>query len=153
MQLRLLLSIMVAACAATAQKYDGPRPPKPDVPYIKHADRLLATEVVEAKTEKKKDDTVYIVAGANSPTRTPLAAPVLLFVSGKLNPENLQLFKMESKNGQRELVVSKSGEPILVEVARLDGALSKIEPNNGLDPGEYALLVSGTNQAFCFAVF
>ena len=36
---------------------------------------------------------------------------------------------------------------------QLGGALYKIEPYNGLDPGEYALLASGTNQVFCFAVF
>ncbi len=153
MLLRVLLSTIVAACAANAQGYDGPRPPKPDLPYIKHADRLLATEAVEARTEKKKDDTVYIVDGANSPTRTPLAAPILLFVSGKIDPQNLQLFKMESKNGHREFVVHRTAEPILVEVTKLEGLLSKIEPNNGLDPGEYALLASGSNQVFCFAVF
>jgi hypothetical protein len=153
MSLRVLLSIIVAACAATAQKYDGPRPPKPDLPYLKHAGTLVPTESVEAKAQKKKDDTLYSVDGANSPARTPLAAPILLLESAKINPESLQLFKMESKNGHREFAVQKSGEPILLVVTKLDGALSKIEPNNGLDPGEYALLSSGSNQVFCFAVF
>jgi len=115
MSLRVFLSIMVAACAATAQKYDGPKPPKPDLPYIKHADKLLATEAIEAKTQKKKDDTLYTVDGANSSAKTPLAAPVLLFESAKINPANLQLFRMESKDGHREFVVRASDEPIRIE--------------------------------------
>jgi hypothetical protein len=153
MPLKVLLPIMVVACAATAQKYDGPRPPKPDLPYLKHAETLLPTESVEAKSEKKKDDTRYTIEGANSPAKTPLAAPILLFVSGKINPESLQLFRLESKNGHRELDVQKSGEPILLVVTKLDGGLSRLEPNNGLDDGEYALLAGGSNQVFCFAVF
>jgi hypothetical protein len=153
MSLRLFLTIMIAACAATAQKYDGPKPPKPDLPYIKHADTLLATEAVEAKVQKKKDDTLYTVDGANSPAKTPLAAPILLFQSGKINPENLQLFRMESKDGHRELNLQKSGEPIRIEVTKLGDTLSRIEPYNGLDPGEYALVAGGSNQMFCFAVF
>ena len=153
MSLRVFLSIVVAACAATAQKYDGPKPPKPDLPYIKHAETLLPTEAVEAKTQKKKDDTLYIVDGANSPAKTPLAAPILLFENGKINPENLQLFRIESKEGHRELDLQKNGEPIRIEVTKLGDTLSKIEPDDGLDPGEYALLASGSNQVFCFAVF
>ncbi|HEY1217414.1 MAG: hypothetical protein ABSE42_17100 [Bryobacteraceae bacterium] len=153
MSLRLFLTIMIGTCAATAQKYDGPKPPKPDLPYIKHADTLLATEAVEAKVQKKKDDTLYTVDGANSPAKTPLAAPILLFQSGKINPENLQLFRMESKDGHRELNLQKSGEPIRIEVTKLGDTLSRIEPYNGLDPGEYALVAGGSNQMFCFAVF
>lgn len=144
---------MVAACAATAQKYDGPKPPKPDLPYLKHASTLLATEAVAAKTQKKRDETLYTVDGANSPARTPLAAPIFLFDSGKINPANLLLFQLESKNGHREFVVRSTAEPIRIEVAPLGGTLYKIESYNGLDPGEYALLASDSNQVFCFAVF
>ncbi len=151
--MRLLLSIMVAACAATAQKYDWPKPPKPDLPYLKHASTLLPTEAVATKTQKKRDETLYTVDGANSPARTPLAAPIFLFDSGKINPANLLLFQLESKNGHREFVVRSTEEPIRIEVAPLGGTLYKIEPYNGLDPGEYALLASDSNQVFCFAVF
>jgi hypothetical protein len=151
--MRVLASIIIAACAATAQKYDGPKPPKPDLPYLKHANTLLPTEAATAKTEKKKNDTVYTVDGGNSPVKTPLAAPILLFQSGKINPENLELFQMESKGGHREFTMKGSGEPIRIEVTKLGDTLSKIEPYNGLDPGEYALLVGGSNQLFCFAVF
>jgi len=151
--MRVLASIVIAVCAGAAQPYDGPKPPKPDLPYIKHADNLLATEAVQAKTEKKKNETVYTVDGANSPVKTPLAAPILLFQIGKINPESLELFRMESKGGHREFTVRGSGEALRVDVTKLGDTLSKIEPYDGLDPGEYALLVNGSNQLFCFAVF
>jgi hypothetical protein len=153
MSTRLLLFILIAACAATGQKYDGPKPPKPDLPYLKHATTLLPTEAVEAKTQKKKDDTLYTVDGANSHAKTPLAAPIFLFDSGKINPANLLLFQLESKNGHREFVVRSSDEPIRIEVTPLGGTLYKIESYNGLDPGEYALLTGDSNRVFCFAVF
>jgi hypothetical protein len=60
---------------------------------------------------------------------------------------------MESKDGHRELNLQKSGEPIRIEVTKLGDTLSRIEPYNGLDPGEYALVAGGSNQMFCFAVF
>ena len=102
-----LLVAVAVVCAAFAQKYDGPRPPKPDVPFLKHADNLVATEVAQAKEDKRKDDTVYTVEGANSPAKTPLAEPIFLFQSEKLLPDKLQLFKLDSKNGHREIVFSK----------------------------------------------
>src|SRR6266545_4036702 len=102
----LLLPLM-AACLLPAQKYTGPRPAKPDVPYLVHADNLVATEVAEAKEEKRKDDLLYVVAGAASPVKTPLAAPILLMQAEKLQPERLQLFKLDSKGGQREILFSR----------------------------------------------
>src|SRR5690349_4675765 len=103
-RLMLLLSALAAVCLS--QKYDGPRPAKPDIPYLKHADTLLATEVVEATEEKRKDDIPYVVSGPSSPVKTPLASPVLLFQSDKIGPEKLQLFKLEPKNGRREILFS-----------------------------------------------
>jgi len=153
MLLRMLLSIVVVACAATAQRYDGPRPPKPDLPYIRHAETLVPTEAAEAKAEKKKDDTRYTIDGANSAAKTPLAAPIFIMQSGRVVPESLQLFKLESKDGHREFALSKNGEPMLIKITKLDGGLSRFEPDDGLEPGEYALLVGGSNQVFCFAVF
>ena len=70
-----------------AQKYSGPRPAKPDIPYLVHADTLVDTEVTEAKEEKKKDDITYAVAGASSPAKTPLAGPVFIFEADKLAAE------------------------------------------------------------------
>jgi hypothetical protein len=150
------LVAVAAVCAAFAQKYDGPRPPKPDVPYLKHADNLVATEVAQAKEEKRKDDTVYTIEGANSSAKTPLAEPIFVFQSVKLLPDKLQLFKLEIKNGHREIAFSKKKgpEPIRVEVTRLSSDnLYKLEVDEQLAAGEYSLSPEGSNQVFCFSVF
>jgi len=153
----LLLPLM-AACLLPAQKYTGPRPAKPDVPYLVHADNLVATEVAEAKEEKRKDDLLYVVAGAASPVKTPLAAPILLMQAEKLQPERLQLFKLDSKGGQREILFSRkkrqTAKPLIITVNRVSSDnLYKIEVNQSLENGEYSLSPDGSNQVFCFAVY
>ncbi|MCX6638717.1 MAG: hypothetical protein NT090_26990 [Acidobacteria bacterium] len=85
--LRALVLPFIALSLAAAQKYQGPRPPKPDLPYLLHASRLVETEVAEAREEKRKDDTVYVISGASSPARTPLAEPILLVETEKLQEE------------------------------------------------------------------
>ena len=120
--MRLLAVLLMIASAAWSQKYTGPRPPKADVPYLKHAENLIPTEASEAKEEKgKKDDITYAVAGAASPVKTPLASPIFLLLSEKLSPESLQLFRLESRNGRRELIVSpkKPGKAIRVTEPKL----------------------------------
>jgi len=153
---RLVWLSFAAALAASAQKYDGPRPPKPDLPYLKHADNLIPTEAVTAKEEKKKDDTTYIVDGASSSARTPLASPIFLMQAGSVAPDRLQLFKFDVKGGQRQLFfpARKPPQAIRIVVTRLspDG-LWKIEVSDSLEPGEYSLSPEGSNQAFCFQVF
>src|SRR6266516_3247431 len=102
--LPLLFAVVVAAAAQT---YNGPRPEKPDLPYLKHADQLVPTEATEAKEEKgKKEEITYVVAGAASTARTPLASPVFLLQSDKLAAGSLQLYRLESRNGRREVVAS-----------------------------------------------
>jgi hypothetical protein len=128
----------------------------PDLPYLKHADNLVATEAVEAKEETRKDDTIYTFDGAASPARTPLAEPIFLFVSAKIVPDKLQLYKLESKNGHREILFhrKKAANPIRMEVTRLTGDnLYKLEVEEELMPGEYSLSPEGSNQAFCFEVY
>ena len=93
-----------------AQKYSGPRPEKPDVPYLLHADTLVAVEVAEAKEVKKKDDITYTVDGASSSAKTPLAGPVFLFQEGQLSAEKLALYKFDVKNGHREVFFSHKGK-------------------------------------------
>ena len=150
--------LLAVALAAFAQKYTGPRPPKPDVPYLKHAADLIPAESTEAREEhgKKKDDVVYAIAGLNSPVRTPLAAPIFLFQSDKLAPDRLQLFKLESRNGRREILFGPKKQPqaILMKVMRLDSAnLYRIEVDESLEPGEYSITPKDSNQVFCFQVF
>lgn len=153
---RIVWLAVAVAVAASAQKYDGPVPPKPDLPYLKHADNLIPTESVVAKAEKKKDDTTYVIAGANSSARTPLASPIFLMKSVNIEPKNLQLFKFEIKNGRRELFfpAKKPPQAIRIVVTKLSSdGVWKIEVDESLEPGEYSLSPDGTDQAFCFEVF
>jgi hypothetical protein len=153
---RIVLILVAGVCAALAQKYAGPRPPKPDIPYLKHADNLVATEVVQAKESKEKEDTLYTIEGANSPARTPLAEPIFLFQSNKLQPGKLQLFKLEENSGHREILFGKNKSPMSfrMEVTRLTSDnLYKLEVDEELMPAEYTLGTSGSDLLFCFQVF
>ena len=151
-----LIGILFLAVAG-AQKYSGPRPSKPDVPYVIHADNLVETEVAEAKEEKRKDDMAYIVPGAESPAKTPLAGPIFVMQADKLTPEKLQLYRFEVKNGHREVFFSKKGKgsarPRRINVSSLGGGLYKIETGESLENGEYGLSPDGSNQVFCFQVY
>ena len=155
MVLRILLVAAAAVFAASAQKYTGPLPAKPDLPYLKHASDLLPTEMTEAKEEKKKDDTTYVIAGANSPVKTPLASPSFLIQQDKLIAEHIGLYKLEVKNGHREVTASpkKPLKGIRTIVTKLAGNVYKIEVDETLEPGEYSLSPENSNQVFCFAVF
>jgi hypothetical protein len=148
--------LVTGICVAIGQKYDGPRPPQSDVPYLKHADNLIATEVAQAQESKRKEETLYTVEGANSPARTPLAEPIFLLQSAKLQADKLQLFKLDTRNGHREILFGKKKgpKPIRVEVTRLSSDnLYRVEVEEQLAPGEYALSPEGSNQVFCFQVF
>ena len=154
---RTVFAIFAVALAASAQpKYDGPRPPKPDLPYLKHASDLIPTEAVTAKEEKKKEDVTYVIDGAASSVKTPLASPTFIMLAGTLSPEKLQLFKFDVKNGRRQLFApaKKPLQPIRIVVTKLttDG-IWKIEVDESLEPGQYSLSPDGSIQAFCFEVF
>jgi hypothetical protein len=158
----LLLVALGCVCSGLAsaeeEKYSGPRPPKPDLPYLMHADTLIPTEAGEAREEHHgKSDAIYIISGAASPARTPLAEPIFVFESDKISAESLQLFRLEVKNGNREVVMGKkkSGRPLHVTVKPLGGRLYRIEVNEGLglETGEYSLSPESSNSVFCFAVY
>lgn len=153
---RLALLLLALCLALSAQsKYTGPRPPKPDLPYLKHASNLVATESGTAREEKKKDDITYVVEGAASPARTPLASPILLVEIDKLDINKLGLYKLESRNGRRELLATpkRPPKPIRIEVDRIAERLYKIEVGDSLEAGEYSLSPEGSNQVFCFQVY
>lgn len=152
---RLAPLFVAALCAAFAQSnYTGPRPPKPDLPYLKHASNLLATDASEAKEQKQKNDTTYIVEGTAAKAETPLASPIFLFLADKIEPEKFGLYKFDVKGGHREIVFGPKKQPkaIRLEVTRLDKGLYRIEADETLDPGEYSLSPEGSNQVFCFRV-
>jgi len=154
---QLPVILFLTAVSGAAQKYTGPRPAKPDVPYLLHATTLLETEVAEAKEEKAKDEIRYVVSGAASSARTPLASPVFVIQAEKIVPEKLQLYKLAVKAGQREITFSRkkkdSGRPFRFEISRLDDRLYRIEVDESLELGEYSLTPDGTNQVFCFQVY
>ena len=158
--MRVLLIALVSLTAAWAQKYDGPKPPKPDIPYLRHATQLIPLEVSEAKEEKRKDGTAYVSAGASSPARTPMAEPIFLFESKSLPAEKLTLYKLEVKGNNREVFFfdnpkkrRDSARPMRLMVTRLAPGLSKLEANETLFPGEYALTPEGSNDVFLFQVY
>jgi len=157
MGFRIGLIGVICLGVMTAQKYSGPRPPKPDVPFLIHADNLVSTEVAEAKEEKRKDDLAYIVDGAASSAKTPLSGPRFLFQADKLAADKLQLYRFDVKNGHREVFFSKKGKgsarPRRVEVTSLGDGLFRLDANESLENGEYGLSPDGSNLVFCFQVY
>jgi hypothetical protein len=125
------------------------------LPYIKHAQNLIPTEAFTAKEEKQKNDILYVMEGAASPAKTPLASPIFIFQADKLNPDRLSLYKLEEKSGHREILFGPKKQPkaIHVEVERLVDKVYKIEVSDSLEAGEYVLTPEGSNQVFCFQVY
>ena len=153
--------LLGAVAALVAQdKYSGPRPPKSDIPYILHASNLVETEIGEAREEKTKKEAINWVAGVASPVRTPLAEPILLLVSEKLQPDKLELFQVQVRNGRREIAfpleakrAKDAPRPKHTLITRLAPGLFRIEANEPLDNGEYCLSPSGAMQVFCFQIY
>jgi hypothetical protein len=156
---RLSFALLLAALAIPAQnKYSGPRPPKPDVPYLLHATNLIETEISEAKEDKRKDDIANTVSGASSPVRTPMAEPIFLMTSEKIAADKLQLYRMDVNKNQREVVIptkkrDKAPRPLRLSMRQLAPGLYRIEANELLENGEYCLSPSGSQQVFCFQVY
>jgi hypothetical protein len=156
--MRKWLPIVLLCCwPLLAEKYSGPRPAKPDLPYLMHADNLIPTESAEAKQADRKGEVAYAIPGANSPVRTPLASPAFLIVTDQIQADRLQLFKLQSKGGEREVLVRRGkklvAHPVRLNVTRLDDNLYKIEVDEILENGEYSLTPSDSNQVFCFQIY
>ncbi|HSW48521.1 MAG TPA: hypothetical protein VLH09_00020, partial [Bryobacteraceae bacterium] len=132
----LTLALLVAVCGldCAEEKYGGPRPAKPDVPYLMHADNLVETEVVEAKQEDKGNNQINWIPGAGSPVRTPLAEPIFLVDAQKVVPEKLELYRFDVKRDRREIVFPKkqgrnSPRPLRLVIRPVEGKLFRIEAN------------------------
>lgn len=149
---------MLAAIGLAAPKYDGPRPPKPDIPYLLHADNLIETEVGTAANETRKDATFAVIDGAASPVKTPLAEPIFLMQSDKIPAEKIEAYKLVPKNGKREIQIGGRKpkdlpRPIYLKVTRLDEKLYRIEVDEPLENGEYTLTPQGSDATFSFAIY
>jgi hypothetical protein len=155
-----LAVFFVMTFAAMAQKYSGPMPEKADLPYMVQADNLVPTEAATAQEQKgkKKDETIYFVPGAASSARTPLASPIFLMKAKELVPEKLELYKLEVRNGRREITLqtgkrAHNQEPIRVDVKHVGDDLVRLEVSASLPNGQYSFTPAGSNDVFCFEVF
>lgn len=157
--MRLVTAVLFCAAAfAQTEKYTGPRPPKADVPYLLHASKLVELDSGMAKEDQKKDDSIYTIPGAAAQARTPMPEPIFVMASDKIQADRLTLWRLNAKNGSRELVVSKKQKrdgprPIRVTATKLSGNLYKIEAQEFCEIGEYCLSPEGSNQVFCFSVY
>jgi hypothetical protein len=153
----IVLLGLTAVWLMSEEKYSGPMPPKPDVLYLMHANNLVETEAGQARQENHKNDTTYVVSGASSPARTPLAEPVFIVDARQIAPEHLELYKLEVKNGNREVSISpkgrRTGVRLYLTVTKLSGRLYKIEASTPLENGQYAISPSDGNSVFCFEVY
>lgn len=154
----LLLLTTASGLVPAAEKYAGPRPPQPDLPYLLHADNLVPTEKVMAKEETRKDGTAYVLPGTSSSARTPLAEPIFVIQAQKLVPDRFGCYRMEiSKSGAREIFVpnkrGKNQKPIPLKVTRLEEGLYRIEVDTPLENGQYTLSPEGSNDAFAFEIY
>jgi len=151
------LLCLIAGWAYCADKYDGPVPPKPDVPYLLHAKTLVETEVGQAREQTNKKDTSYVISGATSPARTPLAEPIFIIDARQVSPDRMELYRMDVKGGNREVTITGkrkgSTRALHLAVTRLNDHLYKVEVDEPLENGEYALSPSTDNRAFCFTVY
>jgi len=150
----LSLTLLCAAVFA-AEQYNGPRPPKPDIPYLLHADTLVPTEVTEARQENRKKETLYTIAGASSPVKTPLPEPIFIMESKDVQPQDLQLYRMDVRDGNREVSMTgnrRHGDqrPFHLNVTKLGENLYRIEVEDALQNGEYSLSPTSSNTAYCF---
>jgi len=154
---RLALGVLFCASMLPAQKYDGPRPPKADVPYLLHANELVATEAGQAKEQNRKDEITYVIEGANSSAKTPLASPIFLLEAEQLAPDKIELYRLEARNGQRQVMFSRkkkdNNRPLRLSVAKVADRLYRLEVEESLENGEYSLTPSGSNQVYCFQVY
>jgi hypothetical protein len=156
--MRKLALFLTVLSLSAAEKYTGPTPPKADIPYLMHADTLIETEAVEAREETRKDATIAVVPGASARAKTPLAEPIFIIRTEKLVPEKLSAYKMDVKNGNREVVISQKKQrnapkPIYLNATRLGDNLWKVEVDQNLENGQYTLSPDGSNQTFSFEVY
>jgi len=155
--LRSLLLVLISVVVLLGQKYTGAQPEKSDLPYLIHADNLVPTEATEAKEETRKDETLFVIEGASSSVATPLASPAFLVRPDQLAPDKLEIYKLESKNGRREILFSRKkkqlARPVQCTVSRVGENLFKLEVDQSLEKGEYSITPNGSNQVFCFRVY
>ncbi len=86
-----------------------------------------------------------------------MAEPIFIIDAQKSSPDRFELYKLEVKGGNREVTFSTrrrgGNRPLHLAVTPLGGRLYKIEVDEPLENGQYALSPSGDNRAFCFEIY
>jgi hypothetical protein len=162
---RLLPFAFPIACCLAAVPLRGdpvkvPEPPKPDVPYLVMADDLVSTEALTAHSEshnegKKNQESTYWIPGEHSSAKTPLASPIFAFKKKDLDLERFEVYPFTLKNGRREVTFSSKKDTVryTLTITKVGEDLYRMEVNESLPAGEYAITPNGSDQVFCFAVF
>lgn len=151
----LIVASLTVAANALGAKWDGPRPPKPDVPYLLHARNLVELEVNQASEQRRRDKLIYTIPGPHSTAKTPVPEPMFLFLSEKIRPEDLEIYRLEVRDGMRQIVFDQDDpednpRPIRFTIKKLDENLYLIEVQQILENGEYSISPRGSNVVFCF---
>ena len=114
--------------------------------------------MADARQEDRKDNSRFSIPGATSPARTPLAEPVFLIDARQISPESLELYRLDTKGGNREISVNSSrkhggSHALHLAVKQLSGHLYRVEVDEPLENGQYALSPNGENRSFCFEIY
>jgi len=151
-----VLTFLLLGPAAYGQR-GLPTPPKPDVPYIVHANNLVETESSRAIEQTKKNEQWYFVEGASSGVETPMARPEFALKPENLDPDSLELYRFEPKNGKREILIRKKkkvlARPYFLSLESLQPGVIRIRVDDVLENGEYCLTPNGSDAVFCFTVY
>jgi hypothetical protein len=162
---RLLHNALPIACCLIAftlraDSIPVPTPPKPDLPYLVMADDLVPTEPIVAKTEtrnegKKSQEATYWVAGEHSSAKTPLASPIFAFKRKDVDIEKFEVYPFTIRNGRREVTFSsrKDVTRYTLTITLIKDDVYRMEVNESLPAGEYAITPNGSDQVYCFGVF
>lgn len=163
MQRLLICAFFIACCwnpGCLLGDIKVPEPPKPDLPYLVMADDLVPTEALTAQTEnrnqgKKNRESTYSIPGEHAAAKTPLASPIFAFKRKDLDVERFEVYPFVLRNGHREVTFSSKKETAryTLTVIKLSDDLYRLEVNESLPAGEYAITPNGSDQVFCFAVF
>ena len=108
------------------------------------------------RPRRGKSGSTYSIPGGASTARTPLAEPIFLIQSDKITADSLELYKLDVKGGHRELQLGggrRNSKPLHLAVTRLGQGLYRIEVDEELDNGEYALSPMGSSRVFCFQIY
>lgn len=153
---------ITAALALPQQKGAATKPPKPDLPYLLEAQKMIPTDASAIARSTSKGDESLTVPGVTSSARTPLPEPIFVFSPGQIKATDFELIHFDVTNGKRQWAKGKQEHPnndeepeeiLRLTLRPIAEGVVRIEAAEMLNPGEYALIPRGKDTAFCFTVF